>query len=197
MFLTEIGADGLIKIDQTGSGWLAIDVFNKIYKKHGRRGMTVIALSTDYLSVFRHYPSRQDRFLVSVDEKYEKRSDFRKTKLIDEALIKYDELQFNSDLEQERINNDIRNRLLRKLKEANDGEDDAGIATHNKALQLHEASIAAFNKRFDREKALKTAVSSSGYELSRIEVDIMSSKKSKFVHHGKNLENLDNLKLEG
>ena len=196
MYLTEIDADGLIKMDETGSGWLAISVFNRVYKKYGRRGMTVIALSTDYLTVFRHYENKDDRFIVSVDEKYEKRSEFKRTKLVEEALLKYDELQYNSDLEQERINSDIKNRLLGKLKKANDEDDDAGIAKHNKALQLHEASIASFNKRFDREKALQMAVSSSGYELSRIEIDIMSSKKSKFVHHGKDLENHDNLKLE-
>ena len=195
MYLCRLAEDGLIEMDKVGTGWLGIKVFREVYEKLGREGMTVIAMSADYQSIFRYY-NRADRFIRSVDEIFDKRSQMRKSKLIDIAVEKYEELQYNTDLEQERINNEIKIRILGKVKQANLDDDDTAVAKHNKALQVHEGSVATFNKRFDREKALEKAVTTSGYELTRIERDINSSKKSKFVHHGKDLENPDNLKLE-
>lgn len=197
MYLLELNDEGLIDDTPTNTGWKAISVFRKVFKKYGIKGLTCIALSADYQSMFRHY-NDEDRPRRASDEIYGDRNhlDFQKDEILKEAIQKYKDLQFNADLEQEKINNEIKLRYLRNLSESNTNGDDVNIAKYNKLLQNHENSIEKFNKRFDRKESLKIAVTNSGYELSRIENDILSRKNSKFVTHGTDISNPDKLGLQ-
>ena len=116
--------------------------------------------------------------------------------LVLNAIEKYRELQFNPDLEQEKINNDIKMRLLTKIQEANIREDDPEIERLRKSLNNHEETIAKFNARFDKKSAIEKSVTNNGYELSRIENDIKSRKNSKFNNQGEFFENPNKLGLQ-
>lgn len=197
MYLIEIDSEtGLIQDVPSNSGWKAISVFRDLVKKKGLKALTVVALSIDYLSIFHHY-SEKDRPIRAMEEIYGKRNALDlEDQLVLNAIEKYRELQFNPDLEQEKINNDIKMRLLTKIQEANIREDDPEIERLRKSLNNHEETIAKFNARFDKKSAIEKSVTNNGYELSRIENDIKSRKNSKFNNQGEFFENPNKLGLE-
>lgn len=196
MYLIEIDEEtGLISDDVTNSGWKAIKSFNSLFKKKGIKAMTVVALTVDYLSPLSHYKER-DRFERACDEIFGRRDKLDiSDELVSAAINSYKELQMDPDLETERINKDIKIRLIEKMNEANANEDDSGIEKYRKLLSDHESTIKNFNERFNKKEAVLKAVTSTGYELSRIEADIRSRKKSKFVSHGEGFENPNRLGL--
>lgn len=196
MYLIEIDPEtGLISEDVTNSGWMAIKDFSKLVKKFGIKAMTVVALTADYQSPLRHYKDK-DRPDRAVDEIYSNRKGLDlENELIVNALGKYRELQLDPDLETDRLNKEIKLRLIDKVTVANNADDDAAIEKYRNAMQKHEVSVTSFNQRFDKRVAMDKAVTSTGYQLSRIEADIKSRKKSKFVNHGDGLENPDRLGL--
>ena len=196
MFLIEIDEEtGLIADVPTNSGWKAIKAFFILYKKKGIQALTAVALVVDYQSPIRHY-KQKDRLERASDEIYGKRNaiDFE-SDIVKDALEKYKDLQFDPDLETEKINNEIKIRLIDKINTANQLDDDTAIGKYRKAMEDHEKAVTSFNLRFDKKSVLEKAVTSTGYELSRIETDIKSRKKSKFVDHGDGLENPDRLGL--
>lgn len=197
MYLIEIdGETGLILDSPTNSGWKAIKAFNAVFKKKGIKGMTVIALAADYLSPIAHYAVDKDRYARACEEIFGKRNAINfEEPLYAEAIEKYRELQLDPDLETEKINREIKLRLLNKINEANKNEDDASIEKFRKSLQDHENSVKNFNSRFNKKEAVAKAATANGYELSRIEADIKSRKNSKFVSHGDNIINPDQLGL--
>lgn len=196
MYLIQINDEtGLIDEVETNSGWRAIKDFSNLAKKKGIKAMTAVALSVDYLSPLSHYMEK-DRYARACDEIYGDREalDFE-DELILKAIDKYRDLQLDPDLETERINKEIKLRLLEKINEANRNEDDIAIEKYRKSLDSHEKTIETFNKRFDKKLAIEKAVTVTGYELSRIEADIKSRKKSKFVSHGDDAINPNKLGL--
>lgn len=197
MYLVEIDKEtGLIKEDPNNDSWMCINDFRNLYKKHGLEGLTVVVLSADYQSIFRMY-SDEDRPHRAMDEIYQDRHkfDFHNNELFQKAFKKYKELQFNPDLEQDKINRSIKLRYLDSLNKANEEEDDVKIDKFVNKLGKHEERIKNFNARFDREESLKESVTKNGYKLSRIENDIVSRKNSKFVNHGSDLKNPNQLGL--
>ncbi len=183
MYLIQIDKNtGLIKEDTNNDSWAGITCFRTLVERDGLKALTAIALSYDYLSIYSHY-KESDRPVRVAEELYGNREaiDFIGDELIVECAQKYKELQFNPDLEQERIFTDRKINLLERINKANNEEDDGAIDKYTKQLQDHEATIAKFNSRFDKEKAISNSVTSSGYSLSRIENDIKSRKNSKFL----------------
>ena len=186
---------GLIRDDLTNDSWKAIKCFVKLVEKKGLEALTVVALSVDYNSALYHYNSH-DRFYRSLEEVYSDRKKLKiEDELITECLEKYGELQFNEDLEQDRIFREIKINILEKISRANKANDDAELSNQTRNLQKHEESLKNFQSRFNREKSLEQSISSSGYLLSRIENDINSRKKSKFIE-AENSKNPNKLKLE-
>lgn len=196
MYLIEIDEEtGLISDDVTNSGWKSIKSFNTLLKKKGIKAMTVVAMTVDYLSPLSHYKEK-DRFERACSEIYDKRDSLViSDDLIADAIKSYKELQMNPDLETERINREIKIRLIEKMNEANSNEDDSAIEKYRKLLSDHEQTIKNFNDRFNKKEAVSKAVTANGYELSRIEAEIRSRKKSKFVNHGEDFENPNRLGL--
>jgi valyl-tRNA synthetase len=196
MYLIQINQEtGLIDDSPSNSGWKAIKAFRELFSKKGINAMTVVALSCDYLSIFAYY-DRADRFARAVEEVYTKRSALKETEpLVQNAIEKYLELQFNNDLQLERINAEIKTRLLKKISEANQVEDDTEISRLSNQINKHEEAIQKFNSKFEKKKIVEKAITNSGYELSRIENEILSKKNSKFVNHGEDLENPNKLGL--
>lgn len=197
MYLVELDIkSGLLSMDVTNDSWMGIKCFKKLYEKKGIEALTVVALTADYLSVLSHYPEN-DRFIRSLEEVYGDRMKLKiNDELIKECLSKYKQLQFNPDLEQERIFKEIKIRILESMSRANQEENDIDIAKYTKELQRHEETMNSFSTRFNKKEAVSNAVTSNGYILSRIENDILSRKKSKFVNHDEKFENPNKLNLE-
>lgn len=198
MYLIEIDEEtGLISEQPSNSGWKAIKAFRDVYnsKRLGLKGLTVVALTIDYLSIYSHYVEK-DRFARACEEIFGKRSALKyDDNLLSSAMKKYAELQFNPDFEHKKINDEIKSRLLNKISLANKAEDDVEIDRLRKSLAAHEKSVIDFDKRFDKREASKTAVTNNGYELSRIENDLISRKNSKFENFGEGFENPNKLGL--
>lgn len=196
MYLIQIDPNtGLIVEDPVNSGWMAIKEFREVFKKYGKQGVTMLALARDYESPFKYYNNKERPFRA-MEEVYGSRDKFDPMEdIFAAAYLKYDDLQFNSDLDQERLNNEITQRLLTQMREANIAEDDKLIAVHRKSMQDHQKYVDSFKSSFSREEAVKKAVTSNGYELSRIENDIRSRKNSKFKNYGEELKNPNKLGL--
>lgn len=197
MYLVEIDINtGLVSESPDESGWKAIKEFREVFKKYGLEGFTMVALSRDYQSPFRFYNNKERPFRA-MEEVYGNREKFDVTKdIFSNAFKKYEDLQFNSELEQERLNDEINHRLLEQMREANNSEDDIAIERTRKAMQSHQKYIETFKSSFNRQEAVKKSVTSNGYELSRIENDIKSRKNSKFKNNGEGLKNPKKLGLE-
>ncbi len=186
---------GLVKDDVNYDSWKGIKCFKELVERDGLKALTVVALSIDYLSIYYHY-KESDRPIRVIEEVYGSRNaiDF-KDELIQQCVSKYKELQFNPDLEQEKIFNERKISLLNKINIATDEDDDVAIDKYSKQLINHEDSMNKFIKRFDKDKAIDGSVANSGYTLSRIENDIKSRKNSKFLDKS-NAVNPNKLKLE-
>lgn len=197
MFLMTIDEEtGLLSEDPNEDSWKGIKVFRDFKNKYGLEGLTVIALSADHMTPFRKY-GPQDRPRRAMEEIFGNRDklDYQSEEF-QKCIAKYNELQFNADMEQERLNNEIKLRYINELSAANVEGDDVKISKFTKLLQNHEGTISKFNERFDKKKALTESVTANGYILSRIENDIKSRKNSKFVEHGDNFKNPNKLNLE-
>lgn len=189
MYLLEIDTKtGLVRDDATFDSWKGISCFRELVEAKGLKALTVIAFSVDYESPFRNY-KESDRFFRAQEEIYDNRKELKlENALIQKCLLKYSDLQFNEDLEQNQIFRDIKIDILDSLSQARRDKDSNEIAIQTRNLQNHEATLKSFKERFDRSKALESAVTATGYVLSRIENDIATRKNSKFVDkkHAKN-----------
>lgn len=182
-------------MDVTGDGWKGIKVFTDLVDKHGLEAFTMVAFTCDYLSPFDKY-KESDRFIRAQEEIYGSRKKFKiDDKMIALAIEKYKDLQFDVDLEQEQVFNEIKIGILENLREANRKNDYADVSKYTKELQKHNATIKDFKVSFNKAEAVARAISANGYVLSRIENDIKSRKKSKFVLHDQPVENPNKLNL--
>lgn len=195
----DIDGDGLILDTPLHDGWKAIKEFRTVYDKLKRQGMTVVALTADYESVYRYYTNERDRFLRSVEEVYGNRTKIKITPIIQDAIDKYNELQYNSDFERIRQFNEYKDRLIQRIginMKSETPEAEKEVMRLNTTLKNQEDSFKEFMKSIDRNDLLsQTAATSNGYELSRIEIDLRTKKNSKFANEGRDIVNPNQLGL--
>ena len=199
MYLVELDDDtGLVKDDINNDGWKAIKVFRDLYKKHGLKGFTLVALSCDYLTPFAQY-NNEERPYRAMQELYESRLIIDITEDIwRAAFTKYKDLQRNNDLEFERINRDYQTNLLDKLSRITSEIeiDQAEFERVQDLINKFEDRMDKFKKKFNKTEIVKEhGIASNGYKLSRIEQDIAYTRNSKFVNTEKKLENPNKLGL--
>lgn len=199
MWLIRIDKEtGHIEEDPSNDGWRGISAFMEMYKKHGIEGLTVIALSADYLSPFRNYREK-DRPGRVMEEIYGVRNyiDFQSDKIASNAYSKYRELQFQSDMQMVGLNMEIKHDLIEKLTKAFEEGNDPEIEKLNRRLSKFNETESIFNKNFNAEKIIeKHSIASNGYELTRIEIDIESRRNSKFVNSDQKFDNPNKLGLQ-
>lgn len=199
MFLLELDNDGLVKNTPLHDSWKAIKEFRAVYDKYKIQGVTVVALTADYETPLKYYSSERDRFMRSQEEVYGNREKLKRNDIINAAIEKYYALQYNSDLERERQDNEYNDRLIERRSSAMRDETESGekeIARINGLLKSHQQSMSDFSKNFNRSELIsKVAITSNGYELSRIENDLLSKKNSKFANEGKGITNPNKLGL--
>lgn len=199
MYLLQLDEDtGLIKDDINNDGWKAIKVFRDLVKKHGIKGLTLVALSCDYLSPLSMY-NDTDRPYRAMDELYESRKKFNLSdKIWLDAFSKYKSLQKNDEFELDNINRKIYSSLLDRYNKAaeQDEIDQAEIEKLSNDLYKHRDRMDKFQKSFDKADIIANhGVAQNGYVLSRIEQDIAYRRNSKFVNTEKELENPNKLGL--
>lgn len=178
MYLTEIDKKtGLIDISNVNDGVLAIKAFRDVIENEelGLRCLTAIALTVDYLSPIKFYDDH-DRPKKAMEETTGIRTYWPwNLDVIQLALKKYDELQYDPTLEEGRIHY---NRKVKKLKEIQEYESlpkdseerkaknpnqlTTELRSINKDLIEYEATIE--NKDVYKESPVK-----NGYALTRLE----------------------------
>ena len=200
MYLIQLDSDGLVMNDSLHDNWKAIKEFREVYDKYKIEGITVVALTSDYESAYKYYTNEKDRFLRSVEEVYGNRSKLKTNQLLQSAIDKYNALQYNSDFERIRQFNEYKDRLIQRIGEnmkIETPEAEIEVNRLNKTLKSQEDSFKDFMKGLDRNELLnKTAATSNGYELSRIEIDLLTKKNSKFANEGRDIVNPNKLGLQ-
>ena len=199
MYLIQLDSDGLVVDNKLHDGWKAIKEFRTVYDKLKIQGMTVIALTCDYESPYRYYTSEKDRFLRSVEEVYGNRTKIKLNDVLQKGIDKYNELQYNPNLERIRQFEEYRDRLVQRIgiqMKLETPEAEAEVARLNNTLKSQETAFKDFMKSIDRNDILqKTAVTYNDYELSRIEIDLLTKKNSKFKTEGRDIVNPNKLGL--
>lgn len=199
MYLIQLDSDGLVMNTPLHDNWKAIKEFRTVYDKFKIQGMTVIALTCDYESAYRYYTSEKDRFLRSVEEVYGNRDKIKLNKVLQDAIEKYNALQYDPNLERTRQFNEYKDRLIQRIGEnmkLETPEAEKEVTRLNNVLKSQDEAYREFLKGFDRNELMnKTAATKSGYELSRIEIDLFTKKNSKFANEGRDIVNPNKLGL--
>lgn len=189
MYLTRIDKKtGLLFIDDGDDGILSIKEFKNVLddKDHGLYCLTAIALVADYQSPIRYY-NDTDRPKKAQEEVTGNRNSWEwNTELIQAALKKYDDLQYDPTLEEKRIYYDQKVRKLQQIKEydALDPKDEKRnsitMAQLKKDLRSINDDIEAFTKRIEGQEIYHESPVVNGYSLSRLEQKL--EKRNSFYH---------------
>jgi len=193
MYLTEIDENtGLLSIGQSKDGVTAIKEFRVILDKkgYGIECLTAIALTADYLTPFRHY-DENDRPRAAMEEVTGNRDKWPwKDPIIQNALIKYRDLQFDPDLEEMQLHKQRKINIINKIKLAESLDDEERIEKNlnignlTKNLRNINNDIEAFNKRVNKSELYTNAPTDNGYSLSRIEQKLLKKRS----HYNANVE---------
>lgn len=205
MYLTKLNKKtGLVEIEGEDDGIFAIKKFRAVIDgfpeeenkdpDYGLKAFTVIALVADYLSKFRFY-DENDRPRISMEEVFGDRDALVwKQDLIQEALKKYDELQYDPEVEEGKIYYESK---ISKMKEYRESEKYYGKkhnlkdidgnertfpnpATIRSQLKSINEDIDAYNKRIQGKDIYEKSPVRNGYKLSRLEQLI--EKKNSFYN---------------
>lgn len=121
MYLTQIDPKtGFLKVEEDETGILAIKAFRDILEEEslGLACLTAIALTADYKSPIKYY-SEEDRPIKAMEEVTGNRKAFIWDQdLIQLALIKYNDLQFDPTIEEQRMHFQRKINKLNEMKES-------------------------------------------------------------------------------
>lgn len=189
MYLTVIDPKtGLVDISDDKDGVLAIKEFREILNdpKLGIYCFTAIALTVDYQSPKRYYGD-VDRPLASMEEVTGNRNAFDwNTEVIQQALKKYDKLQYDPTLEEMRIYQDQKIHKLQEIKEydklpeTSERKKRTTMPQLKKELRLINEDIKIFENRNEGRDVFENSPVRNGYHLSRLEQKL--EKRNSFYH---------------
>lgn len=189
MYLTTIDPKtGLVVIEDNEDGVLAIKEFRDILdsEEHGIRCFTAIAITADYQSIYRYY-SDIDRPRKAQEEVTGDRNFWEwNIELIQKALKKYDDLQYDPTLEEGRIHYNQKVRKLKEIQEFDNLPSDdpirksKSIPELKKELRAINTDIEDYEKRISGKDIYNESPVKNGYKLSRLEQKL--EKKNSFYH---------------
>jgi len=145
MYLVELDKHtGLVKVDGEFDGVRAIKEFREVIN-HPDLGVvcfTAIALTVDYLTPIAHY-KESDRPYKAMEQatKGNRRAFVWNQDLIQECLIKYNELQYNPSLEEKRTLDFMLLEKLKEIKELKDQNATEGMLEEVTEETIHEVLI--------------------------------------------------------
>lgn len=187
MYLTRINKEtGTLLVEDNLDGILAIKEFREILnsKIHGITCLTAIALMVDYQSPIKFY-SDKDRPRKAMEEVTGNRDKWEwNVDIIQLALKKYDELQYDPTLEEGRIYYDQKVRKLKEIVEFDLLPIDSDLIKGRsmfelkKSLRIINKDIENYEKRIDNKDIYKNSPVINDYKLSRLEQKL--EKKNSF-----------------
>lgn len=180
MYLTRINRiTGLVLIEDDMDGFYAIPEFRKVLElKDGLKIFTCIALVADHLSPIRNY-SMDERPSKAMDNVFSNRKAFAwKDDHIQEAAIKYNNLQFNLDIEEA---NQLQQLRFDKLKEIREADNSDAKVQKTKELEKINELVRRFEQKNEGKDLFSGSPVKNGYTLTRLE-QLVDNKKS-FYHH--------------
>lgn len=187
MYLTRINPEtGLLLIENGEDGILAIKEFKAILDDEslGLGCLTAVALTVDYQSPIKFY-SDKDRPRKAMEEVSGNRNEWEwNTDIIQLAMKKYDDLQYDPTLEEGRI---YYNQKVERLKLISrwdtlpsDALEKVGRTMFDlkKELRSINTDIDDYEKRIENKDIFKDSPVVNGYKLSRLEQKL--EKKNSF-----------------
>lgn len=187
MYLTRINKEtGLLLIEDGNDGILAIKEFRAILDDPllGLQCLTAIALTVDYQSPINFYDDK-DRPRKAMEEVTGNRDEWIwNIEKIQEALSKYDNLQYDPTLEEGKIYYDQKVQKLKLLSQWDKLPADhiskvgRNMADVKKELRVINADIMDYEKRVEGKDVFKESPVVNGYKLSRLEQKL--EKKNSF-----------------
>lgn len=193
MYLTQINnKTGLLDLNDVEDGLMAIKEFRVILNNEdlGLECLTAIALVADYTSPIRYYDDN-DRPRRAMEEVTGNRDIFTwKRDDIQEALIKYDELQYDPTLVEGKIHYQRKVNKLREYEQSekfygkglkgNNGEELTfrNPTTIASELRTINADIKQYEDNIQGKDVYSNAPTKNGYTLTRLEEKI--NKKGSF-----------------
>lgn len=193
MYLTKLDKNtGLVLIENENDGVLSISEFREIinHPELGIKCFTSIALTVDYLSTLRFYDDK-DRPKKAMEEVTGNRNAFVwKQEIIQLALKKYADLQYDPTIEEGQIHYQ---RKINKLNQYRESEEKYGKglkdengellkitnpATIAKELKEINSDISDYEKQIQGKDIYDKSPVKNGYSLSRLEQKL--EKKTSF-----------------
>lgn len=171
MYLTEFDpATGLIKVEGPFDGVMAIKEFREVINdpKLGVECFTAIALTVDYLTPIKYYreEDRPYKAMSIVCDGNRRAFDWNQ-ELIQSALVKYDNLQYNANIEEKKALDFM---LLEKLQEIKN-ESERGQRYH----QLDEVTPSNIDQVFEENADVRRLLGDDKWEHMSI------TRKTQFI----------------
>jgi hypothetical protein len=181
MYLLELDPfTGLVKTTGPFDGVMSIKEFREVINdiNLGVKCMTAIALTVDYLTPIKYY-REEDRPYKAMENTCEgdRRAFDWNQDLIQKALIKYDELQYNATVEEKKALDFM---LLEKLKEIKEEKDEENRLALFRQLNTIKSLIENFNKANEDTDIYADGPVVNGYKLTRLEEKYLD--KNSFYH---------------
>lgn len=186
---------GLIKEDEHLDGWRAVDSFRNLVndKRFGLKALTCVALVVDYGSIIEHY-SDKERPLKAMEIIYHSRTELNWN--LDEiqlACIHYKEFQYNANLEERALLNELK---TNKLEEIRNAETTAQKAVLLKELNAINDLVDSFDKKHGDQDLYAKSPVRNGYTLSRLEVKLLDPKSFYYERRKREDERLERDRIE-
>lgn len=184
MYLVELDpATGLVKINGEYDGVRAIKEFREVINSEelGVECFTAIALTIDYLTPIKYYREKDRPYkAMELATGGERRKFVWEQELIQKALIKYDDLQYNAAIEEQRALDFM---LFNKLNEIKNEKDEARTIALFSQLNTIKTLIENFHKNNDTKDLFADGPVRNGYKLTRLEEKALD--KNSFYHKGR------------
>lgn len=183
MFLTRIVLKtGLVDIENTEDGVLAIKAFRECIEAFGIECFTCVALTVDYKTPIGHYSYKERHMRAMRNVTGNSEAFLWGEDKIQEALKVYDQLQEVAELREMEIIKEMRISKIVEIEKEKDGTKKTALLKELKEIRTLQKD---FEKENDMDAIMKASPVVNGYTLSRIEQLILNKKSH---YHGEKIE---------
>ena len=179
MYLCKLNSvTGLIDLEADRDGFYAIPEFRLLLQEEdGLKKLTCVALVVDYETPIRNYGEKEKPLKAQDIVFNSRKSVVWNSDSIQEALIAYSALQFDLDLDEKRMLDEMRRSKQQEIDAAEDTSQKLRLINELGAIKTH---IEAFNKSVSGRDLYENSPVRNGYTLSRLEQKLEN--KNSFYH---------------
>jgi hypothetical protein len=166
-------------------GFNAIKEFRTLLnKKDGLKQLTVVALVVDYQSVIRNY-SDKERPNKAMDTVFQSRIKMLwNSEEVQAAAVAYKGLQFNLDIEEKIMLDEMRSSKIKEIQEESDS--DIKIQKTGSLKRINDL-VEAFDKKHGHKDLFTEGPVRNGYALGRLEQKLLNKNSFYYVEeHSQN-----------